>query len=432
MIRQINKQAEKNNQAGFSLIELLVVMVVMLIVLSAVFALMRGSIISANANYEMTSAAQGLRNSQEFLTRDILVAGDGFKGISNVFLPMAFITKYLTIQPASALDPTDTGYANIGSILADNNLPAGVNVLGTDPANTISSIKPNTDRLTLLAIDPNFSSIDIPVGAVNLTLGRIAIPASRIGDFQAGEIYYVTSGGTGVFGTVTSVNTTSNAIFWAEGDLLGLNRLGTSGLLAAGTDLGTSPASLRRVNIINYFVDADSRLIRRVFGVRGASFIDNVIAEHLVSLQFQYVLEPSADGTIFKQPETQFPPDQASRVRMIEPSVSVETAYALQDGVKRQVEGTTRVGVRNIQFLEAPVPMDAEGNPALLDPGPTPFLTPEPTPTPEASPTATPLTVPSPAASATPTVNPTPSPTPTPAKSPTPTPTATPCKNKKC
>jgi hypothetical protein len=44
---------------------------------------------------------------------------------------------------------------------------------------------------------------------------------------------------------------------------------------------------------------------------------------------------------------------------MIEPAISVETAYALQDEQKRQVEGTTQVGVRNIQFLKAPVPIGA-------------------------------------------------------------------------
>jgi hypothetical protein len=142
--------------------------------------------------------------------------------------------------------------------------------------------------------------------------------------------------------------------------------------------LGANPSSLRRVNIINYFVDADSRLIRRVFGVQNAGFIDSVIAEHIVTLQFRYILEPSADGTIFEQPISSLQPNQASRVRMIEPNISVETAYALQDGQKRQVEGTTQVGVRNIQFLKAPVPVDAQGNSRLLNPGPTPEITPPP------------------------------------------------------
>lgn len=405
--------------------ELLIVIVVMLIIMSAVFSLMRGSITTANANYEMTGAAQNLRNSHEFITRDILVTGDGFKGVSNVWLPTAFVAAYLTARTASVLDPANKGYISVGAILADNNLPAGINVLGSSPSTTISSVKPGTDRLTLLAADPNFSSIDIPVGAINLNLGQIAIPSARIGDFQVGEVYYITSGGTGVFGTVTAVNTATNVIVWAEGDALGLNRLGTTGLLAAGTSLGASPSSLRRVNIINYFVDADSRLIRRVFGVRNAGFIDSVIAEHIVSLQFQYILEPSAEGTLFDPPIADLQPNQASRVRMIEPAISVETAYALSDGQKRQIEGTTQVGVRNIQFLTAPVPVDAQGNSKLLNPGPTPEITPpssSPTPTPTPIPTPSPMPSPTP----TPTSMPTPTPTPTPMPTPTPTPTPMP------
>ena len=75
-----NKQSER----GFSLMELMVVMVIMLVIMAAVFALLRGTIQSAAANYEMNIAGQSLRNAQEYVSRDILTAGDGFKGVSNV------------------------------------------------------------------------------------------------------------------------------------------------------------------------------------------------------------------------------------------------------------------------------------------------------------------------------------------------------------
>lgn len=424
----MKKTPAQKIQSGFSIIELLVAIVVLLIVITAVFALMRGSITTANANYEMTGASQGLRNAQEFIARDALVTGDGFKGISNVWLPTTFVAKYLTTRTTAVLDPTNKGYVSLGSITGDSNVSAGVNVLGNNPTITLTSVKPTTDRLTLLAADPNFTTIDIPTGGINLNLGRIQIPSARIADFKVGEIYYITSGGTGVFGTVTSVDAASNFIFWAESDALGLNRLGTTGSLAAGTNLGASPASLRRVNIIHYFVDADSRLIRRVFGVQNANFIDSVIAEHLVSMNFRYILEPTTTGTIFLPPVKVLELDQSSRVRMIEINLAVETAYTLQDGQKRQVEGTTQVAIRNIQFLAAPVPVDAQGNSTLTNPGPTPYLTPNATPAPSPIPTATPkpTATPSPIPTATPSPVPTATPKPTATPSPTPAPTATP------
>lgn len=400
------------NQTGFSLIELLVVMVVMLIIMAATFSLLRGAIMTANANYEMTTAAQGLRNSQEFLTRDILIVGDGLKGISNIWLPTAFVTDYLTIRTAAELDPTNRGFVSVGSIIADSNIPANVSVKGSNPP---TMIKERTDRTTLLAIDPNFASIDIPVNAVNLNTGQINIPAARINDFKVGEIYFVTSGGTGAFGMVTAVDTAANQIFWAEGDSLGLNRFGSTGPLGVGTNKGNNSASLKRLNLIQYYVDVDGKLFRRVFGVQNAGFIDSVIAEHLINFQVKYTLKPSTEGSIFEQPSRILKPDDASLVRMIEPSVAVETAYPLQSGQKEQVDGLTAIGVRNLQFLEAPVPMDRHGNTKLSNPGPTPNVTPVPTP-PTPTPTATPK----------PTATPTPKPTATPVPTVKPTPTATP------
>ena len=76
-----NLMNKSSNQTGFTIMELMVVLVIMLVIVSAVFSLLRGSITTANANYELTTAAQGLRNAQEYIARDILVAGDGIKGV---------------------------------------------------------------------------------------------------------------------------------------------------------------------------------------------------------------------------------------------------------------------------------------------------------------------------------------------------------------
>src|SRR5829696_720989 len=111
---------KKINQAGFSMMELVVVMVIMLIIMGAAFTLMRGTIITANANYEMTSASQGLRNSQEFLTRDILTLGDGIKDLGKIWLPTRFAATYLTVRAAGNIDPTATGYVSMGGVLSDD------------------------------------------------------------------------------------------------------------------------------------------------------------------------------------------------------------------------------------------------------------------------------------------------------------------------
>lgn len=425
-------ELRKNNQAGFSMMELIVVMVLTLIIFSAAFTLMRGTITTANANYEMTAAQQGLRNSQEFIARDILTVGDGVKGIGLIWLPTKFVNDYLTVRSKNILDPANTGYTSIGSILSDDNIPASTNVLGTSP---VITVKQRTDRITMLTMDRTFSSIDIASAEVNSTSGTITVPSSRFADFAIGEVYFLTNGVAGTFGTITAVDSGTNTIVWANGDTFGLNRTGVSGSMNSVAG-GGMPMSLMRVQIIHYFVDNSDRLVRRVFGVKQKGFIDNVIAEHLVDFQFRYILKPSDKETIFDQPVTQVDLSDASLIRMIEPAISVETAYRLQDGQKHQVDGATQVGVRNIQFLEAPVPRDSQGNTDLPNPGPTPMITPTPPPpppptpppTPTPVPTATPKPTPTPVPTATPKPTPTPVQTPAPTPPPTPVPTPTPKK----
>ncbi len=382
--------------------ELMVVLVLMLIVLAAVFSLMRGTIITANTNYEMTTAGQSLRNAQEFISRDALVVGDGLKDVSNVWIPTNFVTRFLTVRSAASLDPSNRGFISTSAVISDDNVPAATTVLNANPATTVL---PDSDRVTMLSVDPTFSPIPLPANFVNPATGEITIPGGDTSAFSVGEIYYLSGSGNGAFGTITSIN--AGAIVWQEGDVYGLNWFGASGNIATSAGAtGNQPTTLMRVNMVHYFADADGRLMRRVFGAKNAGFVDIVIAEHLVKLQFRFILKPETAGVIHAQPVTQINVSDASLVRIIEPEIAVETAYPLQDGAKYEVEGLTQVGFRNLQFGEAPVPRDANGNTNLPNPGPTPNITPNPVGTPSPSPTPIPTPEPSP----TPIPSPSPSP----------------------
>lgn len=384
------------------MMELIIVMVITLVILAAVFSLMRSAITTANANFEMTTAAQGLRNAQEYITRDILVAGDGLKGLANVWLPTDFVTKNLTARTKNTIDPTNQGYLNIGMIVSDYKVPADTPIRYSTPALNVLT---TSDRLAILTRDPSFSPINLAAADVNVNNGQMAVPAARIGDFKSGEIYFISNGVAGIFGTVTNVNSGSNKITWGNNDTYDLNRTGSTGPLASVTNNGAYPTILQRVQIIQYFVDSQNRLVRRVFGVKNSGYIDSVVAEHLEALRFRYILRPDDTDTILSQPATQLAIDEAAIVRTIELSLVVKTAYPLQDGEYQEVEGTTQIGVRNIQFTEAVVPRDAQGNTDLPNPGPTPVITPSPAlpPAPTPVPTATPVPTPAPSATPVPT-----------------------------
>ena len=161
--------------------------------------------------------------------------------------------------------------------------------------------------------------------------------------------------------------------------------------------------SLMRVQIIHYFVDNSDRLVRRVFGVQSKRIYRQRRRRASRHARFQVYLETRQRGHDFRAAE------KADRIIRSQsraddrPSLSVETAYPLtHSNQKEQVDGITQIGVRNIQFLEAPVPMDSAGNTDLPNTGPTPVITPVPPPPPPPTP-PTPTPVPTPRPSITPT-----------------------------
>lgn len=398
-------------------------MVITLIIMTAVFTLLRSTIVTANANYYLTDATQNLRISQEFLTRDLLVTGDGVKGTANIWLPTLFVRKYLTARPLSEIDPGNTGYTNIGIVLTDDNVPAGTNVADTDSP---TKVKPNTDRINFLVQDLSFPTTDISYG--NCYESRFRLPLSMSSQIQTDEIYYATSKGTGAFGTVTSTETNTGAtvVYWNNGDKWGLNREGWSGNACTASSYN-SPTTVMRIQIIQYFVDNNDRLIRRVIAGKGKTVVDSVIAEHIINFQVRYILRSESNTDLFQPGMSQVPLSESSLIRLIEPTIIAETSRVLQNGFSEQIDGTTQIGIRNLQFQEAAVPKDATGNTALPWVGPTPYITPTPTPTPTPAPTPipTPTPTPTPTPIGTPTPTPTriPTPTPTPTLTPTPTPT---------
>src|SRR6267142_5509992 len=97
----MHNDSSKSHQRGFTVIEMVVALTVMLIVSGIVLALVRDSMKVALSTYELTDAQQNLRTAQEFLNRDLMNAGDGLRAIKNIRIPHNFVTTYLTLTPAT-------------------------------------------------------------------------------------------------------------------------------------------------------------------------------------------------------------------------------------------------------------------------------------------------------------------------------------------
>ena len=114
-----------------------------------------------------------------------------------------------------------------------------------------------------------------------------------------------------------------------------------------------------RLQIIQYFVDANNLLIRRVYGVKGSAFVDNVIAEHVTNIQFRYMVNLVDANGFVPQPSRQLATsEQQLAVREVETTVAVETLRAVNvvtanNNGKQVTSSTTATTVRNLQFRRA-------------------------------------------------------------------------------
>ena len=353
-----------NNQEGFSIIEMMIATTVMLIITGAVVALMNNSIMVATTSYELTDAQESLRTAQEWVNRDLMNAGDGLKSITYIPVNTTFVQNYLSLTPiADATMPT--GATNLGILTTDNNVPAGTTVPGPPPPGPSPLPSPSpilvlagTDRQTILEIDPDLvTNPQIFPSAITAAGDVITLPstttAADMARFTVGEIYFLTSSRGGTFAGLTAVDATNKTLTFANGDRCGLNSTGANNRIKDISASGTLATTLQRMRIIHYFVDSNRLLRRRVFGDRGPAFRDNIVAEHVMGVQFVYSLALAAGGLPVQPTSLLTTPEQQVNISQVEVTVTVETPHALHNNLKPLLSTTTSTSLRNMQFRQA-------------------------------------------------------------------------------
>jgi Tfp pilus assembly protein PilW len=358
-----------SRQAGFSMMELMISMVTMTIVAGCAFALIGGSIKYTSATFHVTDAEQTLRTAHEIINRDLTTAGNGLRGVGYIWVPKSFVTNYLTLIPDSS-DPN-----NLALVVSDDNVPGTTVVAQSNP---VKNVLDGSDRITMLTQDTSFNlgnAVSLFAGQITVSGSNtnIAVGAANIGLFQTGEIYAVTTQNGMAFGVITSINSGTNTLVMANGDVYGLNQTSSNPpapiYSVAGLANGPSlAASIIRMQIIHYYVNENNLLVRRVFGVKGGGFVDSIIAEHVVNLQFRYLLNKTDPNGFVPQPVRQVPPADRLTVREVETTIAVETVRAVNvvtnsnsssstcgasANGKQTICSTTATTVRNLQFRKA-------------------------------------------------------------------------------
>jgi type II secretory pathway pseudopilin PulG len=359
----MHPSSKPHNQAGFSIIEMVIAATVMLIISASVVTLLKSSLTIATSTYELTDAQENLRIAHEFISRDLMSAGDGLKNMTNLPVSTSFVSNYLTLTPI--VDPAmPSGFTNLGILTTDNQIPANTVVKGPDPAvatSPVVNVRSNpvlTDRHTILEIDYNFLPISLVAGKINAAGTAITIADVDYSKFTAGEVYFLTSALGGTFGVLTSKTDdagVTSTLSFATGaaDKFGLNVAGLTNRFKVMSNSGALVTSLQRMRIIHYYVDSSGRLMRRVFGVKEAGYRESAIAEHVVNLQFVYSLGPDSAGNA-RQPVARLSDlVQQIAVRQVEVTITVETPHTFAKGLQPQLKSTVITSVRNMQFRQA-------------------------------------------------------------------------------
>ncbi len=363
----MDAKTRRDSEGGFSLIELMVVMIVMSIIMVAVFMLMKSSMNVSNATYELTDTRENLRIAHEYINRDIVNAGYELNDYNKIIVPRTFVTNYLAKNITPTSDPENTfgiDYVNLGLVWSDAD-PGTVTVADTTPTTTVLD---NTDRITILRLDSTFSPIQLVAGKITGSGATISMPSTSAAPLKVGEIYYFTSGtcqaltvACSAFGRITAISTASgtSTISFSAANSYGLNVANSTGpinVVGKGVSgISTQTVNMRRAFITHYYVNSKNELMKREFGVAGSGFTENLVAEHITGLSFRYIFGGNNTGTV-QQPKTQLTSwaDQDS-VRQIEIKITGETTHAInfQKGKKGLETMTSITSARNLQFRRA-------------------------------------------------------------------------------
>ena len=92
----MHESTRKHIERGFSLVELVIAISVMMIIGGAVISLSHGALKVSTTTYELTDAQEGVRAAQEYINRDLTNAGDGLNSLNNIRIRSGFVTNYLS------------------------------------------------------------------------------------------------------------------------------------------------------------------------------------------------------------------------------------------------------------------------------------------------------------------------------------------------
>lgn len=352
-----NANLEKCSPTGFSMVELLISITIFLIAVSAVYGIFRIASLQRNVVNNRTDSVKGARIALAHIRRDAINTGLSYHRIGG--LVRDDFANSLLQMPADA----DSDYDLLTAIMA-----------GNDVNSNLLNLSGKTDSVTFIYRDLDFNPEDASstdprklqgrlIEYNNTVKGsntRVDVKTNANGAFNAKkyDLYLFETGNTQIVGMVTGKPSANDTIQLATGDPLGLNQkysaTGSSqSLLAVNTGKGT----IKKIFLINYYVNADGVLIRKNFGnFTGGIASEQIEVRELISgvkdMQVKYLLE---DGTTSDDPSKGYDGrlNQQEMNKVVQIEITLTILPLNQDGIKAGDTPITvkeTISTRNLRY----------------------------------------------------------------------------------
>lgn len=299
----------KNKESGFSLVELLVGIALLLIILGPLLSFMKSAQELRATSYRLTDVEQNARAALLLIGRDLQNAGYNFPPR----IPLATGTSNL-VQPLLGPSSNTNAINNLYPIIPGNN----INLVNTTNSVNGATVTNATDQITLIYTNQLFNNGLPIVGTVNAAGTQFTLlPGNSLNSATqsllfSGDFCVLNAGQSNAIGIVSSdLNNGATVINFSSG--AGLNTLDPQVLNRLVT--------LYTFYFVTYFVDSRGNLIRREHlspphasispisdpstmtnsavnartseyscGATNKCYHDNIIATGVEDLQFSYLL----------------------------------------------------------------------------------------------------------------------------------------------
>lgn len=277
-------------QAGFTIIEMMVAMTLMLVIMGATLGGLADVVKGNDAVISVTTLNDSLRSGMDLMVRDLLQVGSGLPPGHSVTIPNGSGATAIKLP-----GPPGTTFESEEDAAS---LPAVIPWTARGP--TINGTA--TDVLTIMMADNAF--LDVALTAVTSTTVTVAAgPVLNSGPDQVtpGQLMMVNKGSENTLVQVTAVDAATRVLTFASGDSLNLNQpsaqYGSLAKVNAAAPANTPAQTfISRVRMVTYYIDATTdskhpRLVRRVNNGHPTSFnntLGTAVANDMENLQFTF------------------------------------------------------------------------------------------------------------------------------------------------